>query len=324
MARKLRLEYENAIYHVINRGNYRHDVFGTAGAAAAFERCLFEAGGKTGWRLHAYAILRNHYHLALETPRGNLATGMHWLQGTFATRFNRLRGERGHLFQGRYQAILVEPGPALARVADYIHLNPVRAGIVPVEQAAAFRWGSLGRFVRGPRPECLGSGAEWLRELGLADTPAGWADYGAHLQRRMAEPTEQENDEHGPLSSGWAIGTHAWRQAVAKDHAHSKLARSEHTGSEAKVLREAQWAEATDKFLAKVGKTRVDALEDWKGAAWKIAVAEALRRTTSATNGWIAAHLHMGTGGSVSKYVSLMGVGAGAGAGKTEIQRIEA
>ncbi len=304
MARKLRLEYEDAIYHVINRGNYRQDVFGTAGAAAAFERCVFEACGKSGWRLHAYVILRNHYHLALETPRGNLATGMQWLQGTFATRFNRLRSERGHLFQGRYQAILVEPGPALARVADYIHLNPVRAGIVPLEQAAAFRWSSLGRFVRGPRPECLAA-PEWLWERGLEDTAAGWTDYCAHLQRHMAKPGEQENDDYGPLSSGWAIGTHAWRQAVAKDHANTKLARSEHAGPEAKALREAQWIEAGDGLLAAARKTRIDAREDWKGAEWKVAIADTLRRTTSATNGWIAGYLHMGTGGSVSKYVSL-------------------
>jgi REP element-mobilizing transposase RayT len=315
MARKLRLEHEGAIYHVINRGNYRQDLFGTVGAAEAFERCLFAACARSGWRLQAYAIMRNHYHLALETPRANLATGMHWLQGTFATRFNRLRGERGHLFQGRYQALLVEPGPALARVVDYIHLNPVRAGIVAVEQAASFRWSSLGRYIRGARPP--GAVCEdWLRERGCTDTASGWVDYQAHLVRTMQEPAEREND-YGPLSQGWAIGSRTWRQAVAQDHAARKLGEAAHAGPEARALREAQWAEAAERLLGRIGKTRQDAAEDLKGAAWKVAVAEALRRTTSAANGWIAGHLHMGTGGSVSKYLSLVG------AGKLEIQKIE-
>ncbi len=105
MPRKLRLEYPGACYHVINRGNYRADIFRTEGTKAAFEACLFEACSKSDWVLHAYVLMSNHYHLAVETPAGNLVAGMHWLQATFANRFNRLRGERGHLFQGRYKAL---------------------------------------------------------------------------------------------------------------------------------------------------------------------------------------------------------------------------
>ena len=116
MARKLRLEFPGACYHVINRGNYRTDIFRTQGARAAFESCLFEACEKSDWVLHAFVIMRNHYHLALETPDGNLVAGMQWLQSTFANRFNRLRRERGHLFQGRYKALLVEAGVALGQV----------------------------------------------------------------------------------------------------------------------------------------------------------------------------------------------------------------
>jgi hypothetical protein len=84
---------------------------------------------------------------------------MHWLQGTFATRFNRFRKERGHLFQGRYQAILIEDAAALARVVDYIHLNPVRAEQVTAEQMVDFSWSSLRLFVRGERPDC------WCRRI---------------------------------------------------------------------------------------------------------------------------------------------------------------
>jgi putative transposase len=134
MARKLRLEFPGACYHVINRGNYRRDVFLHDRTKAAFVACLYEACEKSAWTLHAFVVMRNHYHLAIETPRGNLVAGMHWLQATFANRFNKLRGEHGHLFQGRYKALLVEEGDPLSLVCHYIHLNPVRAGIVPVTQ----------------------------------------------------------------------------------------------------------------------------------------------------------------------------------------------
>src|SRR4051812_10089801 len=110
MARKLRLEFSGAVYHVINRGNYRAWIFASVGAKQAFEACLFAACARCGWLLHAFVIMSNHYHLAVETPLGNLATGMHWLQSTFATRFNRYRDERGHAFQGRYKSLLVERG----------------------------------------------------------------------------------------------------------------------------------------------------------------------------------------------------------------------
>ena len=120
MPRKLRLEYPGAIYHVINRGNYRADVFRNEGAKAAFEACLFEACARCAWLLHGFVVMRNHFHLALETPDGNLAAGMQWLQATFANRFNRRRGEHGHLFQGRYKALPVEEGEALASLMEQV------------------------------------------------------------------------------------------------------------------------------------------------------------------------------------------------------------
>jgi putative transposase len=94
----------------------------------AFERAVDETCRRFAWRLHAYVIMRNHFHFALETPQPNLSEGMHWLQSTFAIRFNRFRNERGHLFQGRYDAILLEDDTILTRVVHDIHLNPVSFG----------------------------------------------------------------------------------------------------------------------------------------------------------------------------------------------------
>jgi putative transposase len=90
-----------------SRGNYRKELFLKANTGEAFERCLLEVVDRCGWKLHAYMITRNYYHMAFETPEPNLVEGMKWLQSTFATRFNRLRKERGHVFQGCYKAILI-------------------------------------------------------------------------------------------------------------------------------------------------------------------------------------------------------------------------
>ena len=152
MARKLRIEFAGACYHVINRGNYRRQLFTGKGAAEAFERCLAEAAERFGWQVHAYVVMSNHFHLAVKTPEPNLSDAMKWLQGTWAARFNRFRGETGRPFQGRYKALHVEPGEALGQVAHYIHLNPVRAGIVPPERLPEYRHSSLRRFLGRDRP----------------------------------------------------------------------------------------------------------------------------------------------------------------------------
>ena len=130
MARKLRDEYSGACYHVINRGNYRSDLFASRGIAAAFQQCLFEACTRFLWRLHAFITMRNHFHQAVETPEPNLSLGMKWLQGTWAIRFNRFRGETGQPFQGRDKGLHVEPAEA-----DHLCVQPL-AGAAPADGGA--------------------------------------------------------------------------------------------------------------------------------------------------------------------------------------------
>jgi REP element-mobilizing transposase RayT len=303
MARKLRIEFPDAVYHVLNRGNYRRDLFVSAGEAGAFVKALEEAAESYGWRIYAYALMRNHYHIALCTPQPNLTVGMHWLQTTFATRFNRLHGERGHLFQGRYQALLVEDDAALARLVDYIHLNPVRAKIVAPELASAFRWSSLGRFVRGggfPQMEA----APWLRALGISPDNELWNNYLEHLRRLALTPEEQERLGFSTMSRGWAIGTHGWRKAVAKDHAHLAL-NPGLASAEARALREEAWAARLEVVLREAGKSRDAVAAEPKSAAWKIELAERLRREAGAAITWIARELQMGSPNAVRGYLSL-------------------
>lgn len=221
MARKPRIQSEGSCYHIINRGNYRGDVFANRGAAKAFESCLWEACEKTGWRLHAYIIMRNHYHLAVETPQPNLVEGMHWLQGTFATRFNRLRSENGHVFQGRYKAIVVEPGPTLAYVVNYIHLNPQHAGLLPVDRLPEYRLSSYWHFrkKKKTRPACL-TCEEWLWNLGgLTDTAAGWKSYQDYLTWLATDETAKKQQAFDKMTKGWVLGSSEFRKDILKEHA---------------------------------------------------------------------------------------------------------
>src|SRR6516164_7309285 len=128
MARKVRVEYPGAIYHVMNRGDRREAIFKDDNDRQCFLASLQEACEKTGWQVHAYCLMPNHFHLVVETPRGNLVAGMKWLLGMYSGRFNRRHKLFGHLFSGRYKALFVDGSGTgyLATVCDYVNLNPVR------------------------------------------------------------------------------------------------------------------------------------------------------------------------------------------------------
>jgi hypothetical protein len=118
----------------------------------------------------------------------------------------------------------VEDGTALVRVVDYIHLNSVRAGIVSVEQVVDFRWSSLARFIKGPRPEWLPP-KRWLHEFALDDTARDWRRYVADLIGLAGDPEEQQKRGFDELIRTWAIGTSGWKQAVARAHSHRAIER---------------------------------------------------------------------------------------------------
>jgi REP element-mobilizing transposase RayT len=108
MGRKIRVEYAGAIYHVMNRGNRRQPIFRDDQDRHRFLETLAEVCKKTGWQVHALCLMRNHFHLVVETPQGNLVAGMKWFLGTYTGRFNRRHKLFGHLFSGRYKALKKE------------------------------------------------------------------------------------------------------------------------------------------------------------------------------------------------------------------------
>lgn len=130
MARPLRIEYEGALYHVTARGNERKEIFHTKKDYERFKDYIMGAQDKYDLLLHGYVLMTNHYHLIIETPKANLNKIMHYINGSYTTYFNRNQGRNGHLFQGRYRAILVDVDRYLLELSRYLHLNPVRAGLV--------------------------------------------------------------------------------------------------------------------------------------------------------------------------------------------------
>ncbi len=130
MARPLRIQFEDAVYHITSRGNAGQGIFLDDQDRRVLLATLGEVVERCGWICHAYCLMSNHYHLLIETPSPNLARGMQLLNGVYTQRFNRHHKRFGHVLQGRYKAILVEKESHLLELARYVVLNPVRARMV--------------------------------------------------------------------------------------------------------------------------------------------------------------------------------------------------
>lgn len=130
MSRPLRLDHAGAVWHITCRGNEKREIFRDADDRRDLLRVLDHVVDVCRWRVHAYVLMGNHYHLLLETPEPNLSWGMRQLNGTYTQHFNRRHSRVGHLFQGRFRPILVEKDAHLLELIRYVVLNPVRAGLV--------------------------------------------------------------------------------------------------------------------------------------------------------------------------------------------------
>jgi len=140
MARPLRIEFTGALYHITSRGDGREDIFLSDADRELWLEVFAEVCRRFNWICHAYCLMSNHYHLLIETPESNLSLGMRQLNGVYTQRFNRNHNRVGHVFQGRYKAILVDKENYLLELARYIVLNPVRAKMI--RKLADWSWSS--------------------------------------------------------------------------------------------------------------------------------------------------------------------------------------
>lgn len=140
MSRPLRVEFPGALYHITARGNARKDIFHTKDDRKKFLEIFKLVVERTDWICHSYVLMDNHYHLLIETPKPNLSRGMRYLNGVYTQYFNRQHKRVGHLFQGRFKALLVEKESYLLELCRYLLRNPVRVKLV--SRPEEYQWSS--------------------------------------------------------------------------------------------------------------------------------------------------------------------------------------
>lgn len=292
MPRQPRIEFAGAVYHLVNRGDRGEVIFQGDEDRERFIATLGAACAKTNWRIHAYCLLPDHFHLVVETPQANLVSGMKWFLGTYTIQFNRRHNQRGHLFSGRYKSLLIEKsaGTFLQQVCEYVLLSPVQAGLVTPQQAlTTFAWSSYASLLQAPenRPAWLQTDL-LFQQLGLTDTPAGRA---AFEQQMEAHRADIKADRWKNIRRGWCLGSDEFRNTL--------LQAAEKPGSQVKVPRkEAALAKAeaiVNEEMADLQWTHEDLQLHRKADPEKLRIARRLRQETTISLKWIADRLGMGS-----------------------------
>jgi putative transposase len=297
MPRKLRVEYAGAIYHVMNRGDRREPIFLDDKDRESFVQTLAQTCQKTGWQVHAYCLMPNHFHLVVETPRANLVNGMRWFLGTYTARFNRRHKYFGHLFSGRYKSLIVDGSGTgyLKTVCDYVHLNPVRAGLLkPGQPLNEYSWSSWPEHLKRP-----GKRPPWLRVDRLmgewaikADHSAGRREMEAGMEQRRELELAAEHGDWKRVRRGWYFGPEKFREELLELIGQKQG--QQHYGEELRESEEQKAERLIAETLKKVKWTAKDLKSRPKGDATKARLASRLRAETTVKWQWITERLTMG------------------------------
>ena len=296
MPRKPRVEFEGAIYHVLSRGDRQENIFLDDIDRHDFVKTLAEACKKTGWQVHAYCLMRNHFHIVLETPSANLVAGMAWLLSTYTNRFNNRHKLSGHLFSGRYKSLIVDaaaPG-YLKTVCDYVHLNPVRARILASEERLlAYPWSSFPSYLASPRHR-----PSWIRtdrvlgEHGFQkDTAATRKQFERRLELRRA--SEKDDEQLKQLRNGWYFGPPEFKALLLEQM--EECLGEHHAGELHRESAELKAARIIKEELTALGWKEKHLAEARKSDPRKLAIAARVRSETTLPLKWIATRLHLGT-----------------------------
>lgn len=276
-----------------------------------FLKCLTDVCGKTGWRIHVYVLMPNHYHLLIETPQANLVDGMRWFQTTYTARFNARHHLNGHLFQGRYKAIVVEAEAKgyFLGISLYIHLNPVRGGLVKGKKSLTdFLWSSYPEYLRYPsqRPVWL-CVERVLGEFGEKDNIHGRVAYGRYLEHEANKEQNNsgERDRWKAYRCGWYMGGTEFRDRLfgLLEGVMKGKQRSSYVGEEIWAHEEKE-AETLIQEALKIMRADESDIVRWrKGDERKQAIAWLVKQHTTVRNRWISGRLRMGHEVTVSKAV---------------------
>ena len=301
---------------MISRGDRGEAIYQDDEDRERFLGCVSEVCERTGWKIHAFVLMTNHYHLLLETPEANLVSGMKWLQGTYTQRFNRRHYLRGHLFQGRYKALVIdgkEPGYFL-QLSSYIHLNPMRAGLTQAGKPIRnYRWSSFPMYLV-PASKRL----KWLcadRVLGEfgrhRDDPKGRLAYEGHIEGLAKEYSGREgrkgfDEKWKPIRRGWYLGGEDFRDRLLGmlDGVMEGKQKGTYDGDEVRAHDEAEAEKLLQMNLRALELNEHDLKGMAKGAREKQVLAWWLRKKTVASRKWISEKLVMGDVSRVTQAVS--------------------
>lgn len=321
MARERRIEYPGAMYHVNAEGIRGGPIVLDDDDRKSFERTLEQLVVDFGFDLIAYVLMDKHYHLLIRTPSGNLVAGMQWFQNTWTRRFNARHKMWGRLFGDRYKARPVGEGEYVGCMLDYIHLNPVRAGLVARKDGIEnYCWSSLGDYLAPPRTQRKWVSAEiGLETLGFMDDTRGRRKFLERLETMVAWDKPKEAGTALPdgqslqstMDRGWYFGSEALREKLVRILAAKKpyegkpprLSEADRPKSKEQKLAEAERiVKAAERFWEMDG-------DDWKGLPkgdWrKGMVALLVRRDLLAGCAWLSETLHMGALSAVSRYIAI-------------------
>lgn len=232
MARPLRLEFAGALYHVTSRGDHQEDIFLCDDDRKEWLEVLGIVCSRFNWVVHTYCQMTNHYHLLLETADGNLSGGMRQLNGLYTQRFNRRHGLAGHLFQGRYKAILVQKETYLLELTRYVVLNPLRANMV--KSLEDWRWSSYPFFMEQETPPPW-LDTEWLLSQFGSQRSAAITGYRQFVMAGKGLPSPLEKTRHQLLLGDDAF---AERHRQTKDSEALREVSKAHRRSVALTLNE--------------------------------------------------------------------------------------
>lgn len=210
MGRPLRIEYPGALYHITSRGNEKRDIFLDNNDRIKFLDILEDYHERHGILIHSYVLMDNHYHLILETPKGNLLKVMHGINGGYTGYFNRRHGRVGHLFQGRYKGIIVDKDTYLIELSRYVHLNPMRAKMV--ERPELYEWSSYPTYI-GKQKEKGWMEYSWVLSKFGRDKNTGRRNYREYVEEGIEGKIET------PLKNLYAqaiLGGEEFRKNIRK------------------------------------------------------------------------------------------------------------
>ena len=290
------------------RGNNGQKIFLTPDGYQLFLSTLDEVCGQTGWRVHAYCLMPNHYHLLLETPEANLVAGMKWFQGTYTQRFNAMFKRRGHVFQGRYKAIPVQTDPLegglsyFRMVSTYIHLNPFRAKMAGVgleKKLEQFPWSSYPLYTgRGRKVP------DWLvreKVLGTWGIPKqdteGLQTYREKMLRFMRFELDPDSGRRGEfekqIKRGWYLGAEAFADRLL-EKVKGTDKQQQLQGDERRAHTEKEAERLLANALVVLNCSEAELVSMKQNQVEKQAVAWLLKSHTTVTVIWIAQRLQMG------------------------------